>query len=248
MIALKSLFMVLTTTLVMAIPLNVMAMTPRATLEASVSPGLKTTPALVERQTNLRARADREIDRRVGALNELIKRLGTLKHLSSDILASLTAKVQTEITALTDLKTKIDVETDNTILKTEVQSIVTSYRVYLVFLPQIRILAAADSIQQAADRLAALAAKLATRVTPDQSELQTALSDMNNMVSDAKAQAQKAEQTVINLTPEGYPANKADLQSAHTMIKTAINDLKVARADAETIVKVLSTSYSPLPK
>lgn len=194
---------------------------------------------------NLQARANKEIDRRLGRLNKLIARINNMKRLTADQKSSLISQIQTEITNLTNLKTKIAGDTDLPTLKADVRSIVTSYRVFALFVPQISLLASADRTLEVTDKLTAIATKLQTRIQTaqnngkDVTSLQTALTDMQNKISDAKTQATNAINAVLPLTPSGYPGNVTVLQSSRTVIQTAHQDLVTARQDAKTIIKGL---------
>lgn len=193
------------------------------------------------RTANLMARADAELTRRISSLNLLITKIGALKRLSAAQKTTFTNGVQTEITNLTALKAKIDADTDPTTLKTDVQSIVQDYRIFALYMPQIRILVASDVIETAADKLTDLATKLQAMIQAaqgqgkDATSLQTMLSDMTTKIADAKTQATNATNAVVGLTPAGFPGNKTTLQSAEAMLKTAFQDLKAALQDARTI-------------
>jgi hypothetical protein len=192
--------------------------------------------------TQLKARADKEISRRIEALTKLLSRIAEFKKLSASQKSSLSVQVQAEIDKLTTLKAKIAADTDLTTLKADVQSIVDAYRIYALFMPKIQILGAADRLQITADAMSSHAATLETKITEKQTagqnvtELQTLLADMNAKIANAKTQAQNAITTVTPLTPEGYPGNKTQLQSAQQMIVTGIKDLNTARQDARKII------------
>jgi len=195
---------------------------------------------------HLQARANKEIDRRVNSLqNKLIPRIKNMKRLTADQKSSLTSQVQTEITSLNNLKTKIAGDTDLATLKADVRSIVTSYRVFALFIPQISLLSAADRTLTITDKINTLATKLQTRMQTaqnkgnDVSSLQTKLTDMQNKISDAKTQANNIINAVIPLTPGGYPGNTSTLQSARTMLQTAHQDVVTARQDAKVIIQGL---------
>ncbi len=189
----------------------------------------------------LEARGDREINRRVNALRELLERLNRIKRLSPTDKSSLTSQVQTEINNLIALKAKIDADTDITTLRTDVQSIIKSYRVFALFIPKIHILAAADRMITSADLASQVVTKLQDRINKAQSAgknvsaLQTALADMQSKIADSKTQSANAQSLVTPLTPDGYPGNKSVLQQARAAIKTGIQDLNAAQADAKTI-------------
>lgn len=190
----------------------------------------------------LKERADKEITRRIESLNKLITRISEFKKLSTTQKNSLTSQVQSEITKLTALKAKIAADTDLATLKADVQSIVTAYRTYALFMPKIQILGSADRLQTTADQMSSHAAQLETKINEQQSngkdvtELQTLLADMKAQIADANTQAQNAINTVTPLTPEGFPGNKTQLQSARQMVVTGIKDLNTARQDARKII------------
>ena len=194
---------------------------------------------------NLRTRAGQEITRRVTSLTELITKINGLKKLSQTNKTDLTNQVQTEITGLNTLKTKIDADTDIATLRTDVKSIVQSYRVYAFFIPQIRILSANDAMSQLTDNLTILANKLETLIGKSGAtgatltSLQTYLSDMKAKIKVASDTYQAVETEVLALTPAGYPTNKATLQDARAKLKTGSQALKAARDDAKQIVKIL---------
>jgi hypothetical protein len=165
--------------------------------------------------------------------------------LTADQKSSFVTQIQTEITNLQTLSAKVKSDTDPVVLKTDVQSIVKSYRVYLLFVPKIEIIAAADRMENVADQMSSLSAKLETRIDSaksagsDVSTLVTLLADMNAKISDSRVQGTNAINAVLPLTPDGYPANASTLQSARKMIQTGRLDLVTGRQDAEKILKGL---------
>lgn len=193
------------------------------------------------RMTLLKTRADNELTRRITSLTRLITTIGAMKRLTSDQKATLTSQMQTEITNLNTLKTKIDGDTDIATLRTDVQSIVKSYRVYALFLPQIQIIAYADRLMGVVDDMNVLVSKLQTRVDgvkssgKDTSSMQSLLDDMKAKLTDADTQAQNAINAVLPLTPDGYPGNKTTLQSARSMLQAARTDMKTATKDAQQV-------------
>lgn len=203
---------------------------------------------LAARDENLRTRAATEIQRRTTALQELLTRVGMLKHVPDANKTSYSTQIQSQISALAALKNKIDADTDTATLKTDVQSIVTSYRIFAVFVPQIRILAAADTISDVSDNLSSVWSRLQTRITSakasgiDTSSWETLLSDMQAKVTDAKTNASEVVTEVSALTPEGYPGNKTTLEDARKKLQTAQLSLKTAAQDGRKIIQALIAS------
>ncbi|HSA83356.1 MAG TPA: hypothetical protein VLF20_00535 [Patescibacteria group bacterium] len=194
-----------------------------------------------DRTASLQERADKEITRRITSLQKLITRINEFKKISSTQKASLTSQVQTEIDALIALQEKIAAGTDQATLKEDVQSIITSYRIYAVFIPKIHLLGSADRILTIADEMTTHAEILAEKIAAEEAkgtdvtDAEALLADMQTKITDAKAQAQSAITSATAITPEGYPENKTDLQNVRQQIITAIHDLNTARQDARKI-------------
>ncbi len=195
-----------------------------------------------------RDNADKEIDRRVEALNTAISRLNDLKRLTTDDKSGLTKQIQDQIVALTNLKAKIDTDTDAETLKTDKQAIVNQYRIFLLFIPKTHILAAVDALQTGLNTLNSLVPKLQARIQTAQSagldvtQLNVKLQDMQNKLADAKTQLQNAQTIVTPLTPDGFPGNKPQLLTARKDIQVAYTDLIAARNDAKFIIDALHSA------
>ena len=195
-------------------------------------------------------RADQEIERRIDALTKLSARISQMQRISSNDQAVLTSNLQTQISALTTLKTKIDADTDATTLKADVKSITDSYRIFMLILPQNAMLAAEDRIVTIADAMAALGSKLSVRISAaqasstDMTAAQAALADMQAKLADAKVQATAAQNLVLTLKPDNgdktiEAANKQTLKDARVKIQAGQQDLVAARKDINTILKAL---------
>lgn len=191
---------------------------------------------------NLKNRASNEITRRITTLTHVISKISAIKRLTESQKNSLTSDIQAEIESLKLLNTKIQADTDIETLRTDVKSIVTSYRIYLLYLPQTQIIIAADALLKTSDTITQLVAKLQTRITEDKnagkdtSSLEKILADMQTKIEDAKTQANNAINTVSQLKPTDYPGNKPSLQEARTMLHTGLKDLQTVRQDTQKII------------
>lgn len=212
------------------------------------------TPAVVstkaaERGLNtlsrLKTRGDSEINRRVSVLTHLIDVINGVKRLTTDQKTTLVSQVQDQVNSLTTLKTKIDSDTDIATLRTDVKSIVDSYKIFALYVPKMYIIVHADRLLNIADDMTLVSQKLQTRITDaknagkDTTSAQSFLDDRNAKIADAKTKAQEAIDTVLPLTPDGYPANRTILQSARTNLQTARRDLQTAIQDAQRIRQLL---------
>ena len=161
-----------------------------------------------------------------------------MKNVSASEKANISSEVQTNITGLTALQTKIDADTDITVARADAASVFTSFRIYALVIPQGYIEVGADRVNTISSLMTAFAVKLQTRITTDQNAgdnvaaLQTALADIGTQTTAANAQASIAQDGVVNLTPDQGNAtvaasNKAALVAARANIKTATSNLKM---------------------
>lgn len=197
------------------------------------------------------SRGDQEITRRITALNDLNTRVQAMQAVTATFKQNLAANIQTEITTFTNLQAKIDADTDLATLKTDIQSITKSYRVYILVLPQGRIAAAADRVVTIVTMMSTLGSKLQARIQAastagnDTTALTAALTDMSGKLQDAQTQAQAAVTATASLQPDNgdttvMASNTAALKQARTDIQTAMTDLQAARKDVSTIVSGLA--------
>ena len=200
------------------------------------------------RMEKARTRAAQEIERRIEALTKINVRIGGVTKISDQFKANLNTNIQNQITALTALKVKIDGDTDLNTLKTDVQSITKSYRIFALIMPQTHIAAMADRTATAINIMIGIGNKLQTRLTEmqnagaDVSAIIATLSDMGAKISDAQAKAQAAVDVTATLVPDNgdkdkMAANKAALTEGRDNLKEAHQDLVNARKYITTILK-----------
>ena len=221
---------------------NVPAVTGTAAASANVTATVKTAAI-----TRSEGRADQEIDRRTTNLNDLIAKVADIKNLSASDKTSISTALGNQVTALAQLKTKVDADTDAAILKTDVQSVTSSYRIYALILPQVRIIIASDRVVTIAGEMQLLAAKFESRISAAQSAgtdmtaAAAAYADFNAKVSDAGTQAQAAVTGIATLVPDNgdktvMASNTAALKAARAKVAASQQDLVAARKDATAIV------------
>lgn len=203
-------------------------------------------PTILENQIDrLKQRALNEIDRRITSLTNVGDRITKVKKLTDAEKTQLQNNIQTEIASLNALKDKIQSDTDLQTLRTDTKSIVTSYRIYLLYLPVTRIIIAADDLLATADKLSSVAATLQTKITEakgqgqDTASLDSLLTDIQTQITAAKTQANNAITSVTTLNPTAYPGNKQFLQDARKMLQAALKNLQTAKQDAHKIIESL---------
>ncbi len=207
-----------------------------------------TDQAKTERLAAIKAKAEAEIDRRIAALNKLITIIQGLKRLSDTQKSNFIAMANSQITSLSALKTKIEADTTIEALRADQQSIFNQYRIYMLFMPQLRIMTAADRMAETADLMSQVSVKLQARINGDAS-LTALLNDANTKISEAKTLYTSAETDVAGLTPDNGDAgkmnsNKEALQDARVDLQKGATDLKAARDDFQKIITSLKATTS----
>jgi hypothetical protein len=218
---------------------------------AVTAPGATASVTLTASQKTAITRGDTEIDRRVKALTDLNTRIQTMQKVTDTFKSGISASITNEINTLAALKVKIDADTDGTTLKTDVQSITGSYRVFALVLPQGRIAAAADREVELVSMMSTLGSKLQARITAagqagaTTTAMTASLTDIAAKLQDAQTQAEASVTASASLAPDGgdktkMAANITALKTARADLAAAQKDLIAARADITSIVKALA--------
>jgi len=219
------------------------------------TPAGSATVSLTASQTTAISRGDKEIDRRIAALTDLNARIQAMQKVTDAFKTGISASITNEINVLTALKAKIDADTDAATLKTDIQSITGSYRVFALVLPQGRIAAAADREVELVSMMSTLGAKLQARIATAQQNgatttaLTAALTDMAAKLQDAQTKAEAAVTASASLVPDGgdktkMAANLAALKEARADLQAAQASLVAARKDVATIVGGLAKLHA----
>ena len=198
------------------------------------------------RITKGKERADEEVQRRIKILTELNTKVQGMKRVSDSTKASISSTVQAEVGNLSTLDAKIQADSDIETLKADVKSITTSYRIFMLVIPQGRISVAGDRIHTVADSETTFAGKLKTRIDEaaaqgnDVAALNASLSTMTGKIADANIQVDAAVALVANLTPDNgdkakMDANNAAIKSARAKVKAGMEDLQAAHKAAKSI-------------
>ena len=203
------------------------------------------------RMANIQARAGQEIARRITSLKDLSYKIQSSAHIDPNKQASMISGLSDQINALNALQSKINADTTLPDLQTDVQSITSSYRIFMLVIPQYRIAVADDRMRDVTALFAAFATKLSNRIAVDATNglnttvLSKNLADMNAKILDAGAQSAFAVASTTSLVPDQgdkaiQASNTAALKDAAAKIKLSMSDIVTVRASASVIVKGLS--------
>jgi len=198
--------------------------------------------------TRLQNLANTEIDKRVTTLNGLVAIVNGATHLTADDRANLLTQITPELTALPVLKTKIDGDTDLATVKTDIQSIVTEFRVYRLLVPKVHLVRVADRLTDASNNLTVYADKLQAHIDKaktdgkDVTNLTTTMTDMRVQIATAQSDAAGAVSSIINVTPDQYnvdtsitSSTRSTLNAGRLAAAAALKDGNSIRSDVESL-------------
>lgn len=232
---------------------SLLSLTAMPVLAQTSAPASTTTATQIKQAAQLAkiiSRSNTEIAARITSLNNLNTKIQALKNVSDTEKVNISAQVQTNISGLTALQTKIDADKSLTTARTDEQAIFSSYRIYALVIPKGYITSSADRVNVIVGMMTTIGTKLQTRINAaqtsgkDASALQTYLTDFTAKLNDATSQASTALNAVASLIPDQgnktqLQINTAALKSAQIDIKTASKDLQTARQDAQHIIQGL---------
>jgi hypothetical protein len=197
------------------------------------------------RMTLLKDRGHLAIQRRLNEIDRLTALVSGATHLSESNRSTLLSKLTSDRSGLQALDTKIQGDTDATTLRSDLQSIVTAYRIYVLVAPQVHLVVAADRVAAFVAIGNSIAGQIQTKIDAakgkgkDIKTAQAMLDDMRKQLADATTAIAGVASNVIALTPSGYPGNRTVLLAARSSILTARAHLAKARADAHTALDAL---------
>lgn len=197
-----------------------------------------------------------QIDKRTTDLNTLTGKIQTqLKdgHITSNQAGPLTSDVSTNESGLGALKTKLDGDTTLQDARTDIRSIYTNFRIYIVVLPrdynemwldiltnvQAKMTGAESQVQNAINAVSTLNDK---DNDGDLATINAAFSDYQAQLSAAESQINTANGLLPQFTPQNFNADpsgyKGNWDAFRAAIKSAHGDVLAAAADLHKIAKV----------
>lgn len=205
-----------------------------------------TAAAQATRLSTLKTKGDAEITRRLTNLNAALGKISGLSSLSAGDKQSLTSEVQKEIDGLTALKSKLDADTTLDTARTDVQSVVSDYRVYVLVLPVSRMVEAIDRLTDVENKLTTLQATIQGATDKDQSAgkdvtaIQKSITDMQSQINAAQNATTGITAKLLALQPADYNTDHSVLAQDRTAVGTAVTAVKAARDDAKSAIDGLS--------
>lgn len=184
----------------------------------------------------------------------IVNRQNSLKTLNSKISADLSAHkltgdqasvLQADVTTnqagLSNLKSKLDAETDAKAARQDVANIFLQFRIYAVVLPRDYRRIQMDIEINAKNLVQGVASKIKQAISSapanEQAQLNALFSDYQKQVAAAESQLDTAQQDFPAMTPENFNQNRASYESTKTALDNA---LKAARVDLHQAAKDLN--------
>lgn len=186
-----------------------------------------------------------EIDRRLSALQSAMTKIQSSSKLSQTEKQAITKQLEDTVATLTALKTKLAGETRLEDARTDVQSLIQSYRTYGLLLPKARFIASADRFQALQAQLQSLHASLEAKVSQaekngkDVTKLREHLTKLDAALKSAQTKQDQAVAKALALAGADYTTDYKALRAFQSTLKSAHTDLKTAHDEAKTIIEGL---------
>ena len=190
---------------------------------------------------SIQAAAQTQTSKREASLHTVIGKITAAKGISSADRSTVLATLNTDLSAMSSLETKIAADTTVASAAADFKTIDTTYRVYAVAIRQAHLASATDRLtSMAIPRLTAAHAKLAAALAGRDAAkstpaLQADLTDMAAQITSAGNALSGVSAQALAVTPAEFNANKAVLTPIRASVKAAAADLKKALTDAKTI-------------
>lgn len=108
--------------------------------------------------------ADKQLDQRIESLNKLKERVAILKNVNDTDKATINTVIGNVISDLNELRNVIDTATSTEVVKSARETITKNYRVYVLVMPQLSIIASADRMITMVSMLNIVSSKLESRL------------------------------------------------------------------------------------
>lgn len=183
----------------------------------------------------IQSKAASMIDERITALTKLLGRLNEDTKLTADDKTTLSNDIQTTISALQALKAKIQSDTDVTTARADAKTIVTSYHIFVIFEPKMRLLITIDNLTSLANNVQNVATNVQNFINTekgkgiDTTTWQAAVTDIQNQLADINTKLAADKTALNNLSLSSTDA------SAHTTFTAIRQDIATVRQDFAAI-------------
>lgn len=192
------------------------------------------------RLQTVKALANARVQGRIGTLHALSLAVQDSKYLTSDERGTLNNQINSDLSGLTALATKMSGETTAAAVRADEGAMVDDYRVYMLMAPQTRLVDSLAAETDAATTLQkayiALQELLAKQPGGGTSQQKTELADLQSQITAGQAAIGNEIATVLAIRPGPDASSiEAALAPVKSAAKTARKDLVQARQDAKEL-------------
>jgi len=193
----------------------------------------------------IKAHSAAAVAHRESTLDTLSTKLAARPAVTSGHRAVLTALYASDKAGLATVNAQVQSDATCKTAHADAQAIVAEYRVYLLVVPQSGLTLAADAGTSGASALAAAEPALhkAIAVVPagtSKDQAQALYADLVDQVAAAQTNFAGVGDTVLALTPSGYPGNAGTLAAETAKVTAAGKALGQAVSDARQLANLLS--------
>ena len=212
------------------------------TTPATTSPTKPCQPASL---AAIKAHSAAAVAHRGSTLDALSTKLAARPAVTSSHRTALSALYASDKAGLDAVNAKVQGDSTCKVAHADAQAIVADYRVYLLVVPQSGLTLAADAGTSGASALAGAEPALHKAITlmpagPSKDQAQALYADLADQVSAAQSNFAGVGDTVLALTPSGYPGNAGTLAAQTAKVTAGGKALGKAASDASQLATLLS--------
>ncbi len=198
--------------------------------------------------------ADKQLDLRIENLTKLKARVQQFKNLGDNDLSGILTVIDNVIVNFSNLKGYIENATSTDSIQQAREALSKDYRVYVLIMPQLNIIAASDRMTTTVSMLNIVATKLENRLnnvatstditSTNLASAKKALVELKTALAQAQTDAQAAVTLVAPLLPDQgdkdvAETNQKAIKDARAKIKSAHAGIVLAKKNSDDIVKML---------
>ena len=193
----------------------------------------------------IKAHSAAAVAHRGSTLDALSTKLAARPAVTSSHRTALSALYASDKAGLDAVNAKVQGDSTCKVAHADAQAIVADYRVYLLVVPQSGLTLAADAGTSGASALAGAEPALHKAITlmpagPSKDQAQALYADLADQVSAAQSDFDGVGDTVLALTPSGYPGNAGTLAAQTAKVTAGGKALGKAASDASQLATLLS--------
>lgn len=201
------------------------AISPSALAARAGDGGIGTTAANGERLQAIRSRTDVAVRERVARLEHLEERVRSAKYLTPSHRSALLTEIEGLSGGLQDVNSTVQNATDVDEARAAARRVVTEHLVYVLEVPKVNEVIALDAVDAAVNQLESSSKTLDEALDAlqasgkDVSKERATSTSIDSKIAALRDSVANQSDQVLALQVDGYPANRATLQSVRTSLQ-----------------------------